>query len=282
MIETGLQIGPYTLLDRLGRSRWTSVYSAAKEGSTGKFAIKIFDLNGSLEADIGTPSEDIWRKRFDLEAEILQKIRHPNIIALHDSGRLEDGRPYHVMPFVVANLPYEIGGDVKNERAMERLAPRRRPKPLNTERAVQLLHQIVDALAAVHAMGVVHRDLKPGNVLLTRKKSGRVKLCDFGMARWGDRTFDVVGETIGTKRYISPEQLKDPSVVDARADIYSFGVIMYRMFTGKLPFGDNTTIAWENSSAPDFWDGLIAACLSPEPLDRPENAMELQTLFRGF
>jgi len=256
------------------------VFSARTADTPQKFAIKVFDLNGSLEDSIGTPDEEVWLRRFDLEAKILKAVNHPGVITLHDQGCLDDGRPYLVMPFMAASLPIEIGRDVRDQHAMDRLAPRRRPKPLTPHRAGELIHQLVDALAAIHAIGVIHRDLKPGNILLTRKKSGRVKLCDFGMSRWSNQVFDVPGEMIGTKRYISPEQRRDPTTSDTRADIYSLGLVMYRMFTGKLPFDDSRSIAAEVDTVSDSWNNLIEMCVSPDPENRPENALALQRIVR--
>lgn len=258
------------------------MFSAECDDAKGKFAVKIFDLNGSVEKSIGTPDEQVWRARFDLEIRILETLEHPGVVSLHDKGHLEDGRPFLVMPFMIANLPFEIGRDVKDDRAMERLSPRRRPKPLPLPRLTELLEQIVDALAYVHANGIVHRDLKPNNFLLTRKKSGRVKLCDFGMARWSEQVFDVPGEMIGSRRYVSPGQRRDPSTSDARADVYSLGVIMHRMFTGRLPVGDDISLLSQTDTVPDQWRDLIGACIDAEPDNRPDDALAIQDVLRGF
>lgn len=272
----GLTLGSYGIREHIARSRWTSVYSAVLEGSPDLFAIKVFDLNGSLEPGIGTEDEVVWRNRFDLEIRILDSLDHPGIISLHDRGHLDDGRPYFVMPFIAANLAYEIGGDVSDPEVLARLAPPRRPKPLPIKRVVSLLYQITDALVALHGKGIIHRDMKPGNVLLTQRSGGQVKLCDFGMARWGDQVFDVSGEFIGSKEYVSPEQRLDPATSDARTDVYSVGVMAYRLLAGKLPNNGGVSVCRVNDSVPAALDQLIAACMDPEPANRPDDAMALK------
>ncbi len=277
--QIGATIGGYRLRRRIARSRWTSVYSADSENAPGKFAVKVFDLNESNEEAIGTPDEQVWRHRFDLEARILGAMDHPGIIALQDRGCLDDGRPYHVMPFINANLAYEIKFDV-SQIAERRRRPPIRTTPIEFYRAVSLLHQIVDALAALHEQKIIHRDLKPGNVLLTRIGDGRAILCDFGMARWGDQVFDVPDELIGSKSYVSPEQKKDHAASDARSDIYSLGLIAFRMLAGKLPADGERSICGVFESMPAGLDHLIAACLDPEPAHRPGDAVMLQAALR--
>ncbi len=280
--DIGPTLGSYRIRDHLARSRWTSVYSAELEGVSDLFAIKVFDLNGSLEPGIGTEDEVVWRNRFDLEARILESMDHPGIISLRERGHLDDGRPYFVMPFIAANLAYAMGGDVSDPEVLARLAPRRRPKSLSVKRVISLLYQITDALAALHEKGIIHRDMKPGNVLLTKRLGGRVKLCDFGMARWGDQVFDVSGEFIGSKQYVSPEQRLDPAASDARTDIYSLGVMAYRLLVGKLPAGGEVSVRRENDSIPDDLDRLIASCLDPEPANRPDDASAFKYALRGL
>lgn len=276
--KAGSIIGGYRLRRRIARSRWTSVYSAESETAPGKFAVKIFDLNGSNEDAIGTPEEQVWRNRFYLEARILQAMDHPGIIALQDRGCLEDGRPYHVMPFINANLAYEIKFDVSGIAKGRRRKLPRRTIPIEFERVWSLLREIVDALAALHERGIIHRDLKPGNVLLSRIGDGHAILCDFGMARWGDQVFDVSDELIGSKDYVSPEQREDHRTSDARTDIYSFGLIAFRMLVDRLPRDGETSIGSKSKNIPAGLDRIIAKCLDPEPAGRPDDAIVLQEL----
>jgi len=274
--KIGATIGGYRLRRRIARSRWTSVYSAESANFPGKFAVKVFDLNGSNEEALGTPDEQVWRDRFDLEARILGAMDHPGIIALQDRGCLDDGRPYHVMPFINANLAYEIKFDVSQIAEHRRRKPPRRTTPMDFNRTMSLLHQIVDALAALHKQKIIHRDLKPGNVLLSRIGDGRAILCDFGMARWGDQVFDVPDELIGSKSYVSPEQKRDHATSDARSDIYSLGLIAFRMLVDKLPADGERSIRSVFENMPDGLDHLIATCLDPEPTHRPDDALALQ------
>lgn len=281
-LKAGATIGVYRLRRRVARSRWTSVYSAESEIHPGKFAVKIFDLNGSNEEAIGTPDEQVWRNRFYLEARILDAMDHPGIIALHDRGCLSDGRPYHIMPFINANLAYEIKFDVDGTVEYKRRLPPKRMGPMPVQRSLLLLHQITDALATLHSRDVIHRDLKPGNVLLSRIGDGHAILCDFGMARWGDQVFDVPGELIGSKLYVCPEQKRDPGLSGTQADIYSLGRIAFRMLAGRLP-GENERSAHDfNREVSTNLDQFITSCLEDDPANRPEDALAVQAVLKGL
>ncbi len=280
-LKSGMSVGGFRLKSPIARSRWTSLYSAISKDLPGKFAVKIFDLSGSNEKAIGTPDEGVWLKRFDLEGRILAAMDHPGVIALVDRGSLPDGRPYHVLPFVEANLIYEMGGDISDPAKLSRLAPPRRPRALTYERALSLLVRITDALEALHQMDIIHRDLKPGNVLLSRKKGGDPVLCDFGMARWGDQMFDVPGELIGSRDYVSPEQEFDPKAAGKPADVYALGRIAYRMFSGKLPALDDGAIAADLPEMPPSLAELILRCLKNDPAQRPADAVTVQGVLEG-
>jgi len=281
-LKAGSAIGAYRLRRRIARSRWTSVYSAESTLLPGKFAVKIFDLNGSNEDSIGTPDELVWRNRFYLEARILGAMDHPGITALQDKGCLSDGRPYHVMPFINANLAYEIKFEVNESGWQKRRQPPKRKGVMPVERSLSLLSQIVDALAALHKCGIIHRDLKPGNVLLSRIGNGHAVLCDFGMARWGDQVFDVPDELIGSKSYVCPEQKRDPSTSGAQADIYSFGLMAFRMLAGRLPVDGEASILGVKQGISTEMDRLFAACIEANPANRPGDAIALQSALRSL
>jgi serine/threonine-protein kinase len=132
-------------------------------------------------------------------------------------------------------------------------------------------------LAAVHDSGFVHRDLKPANVLLTRRKGGAVKLCDFGMVKFPDWSESRAGTWLGTPDYIAPEQRENAPAVDARADVYSLGALGYRMLGGRLPVGRFPSLIELGIAVPPALDALVMSCLSSSRKDRPSEAGELLT-----
>src|SRR5262249_12293821 len=162
-------------------------------------------------------------ERFAREARALARLSHPNIVAVHDFGE-SDGLFYLVMEYVDgANLRHVLEDG-----------------PLNPARAPAIIPQICEALQDAHQEGIVHRDVKPENILLDRR--GRVKIADFGLAKLLGRpraAFTLTGtnQVMGTLDYMAPEQRQRPQEVDHRADIYSLGVVFYEMLTGELPLG---------------------------------------------
>jgi serine/threonine protein kinase len=160
-----------------------------------------------------------------LEARIIAALSHPNILTVHDVGRLPDGRPYIVMEYV-------------SGRSMSRLLEGGQVLPIDV--AFDVMDQILAALEHAHAHGVVHRDIKPGNVLLRQRSTERpvAKLADFGIAKitaTDEAQLTQLGMVVGTPRYMAPEQAAGEAV-DARADLYSVGVVMYRALTGQRVF----------------------------------------------
>ena len=265
-------LSTYTIKDKIADSRWTTLFTAVHKVNGSKVIVKFFNLKGSLSDAIGTEKEVIWRKRFALETRIMERANHPNIVPLLAHGKIPDGRPCLIMPFIDANLRYEIGPDITDPRVLARLAPPRRPKPHPPDRVYAVLRQMLAGLDHLHNLGIVHRDLKPSNVLVTRRSGDQVLVCDFGMAKWQGEVFDVPGEMIGSRGYVSPEQKTDASTVDASADIYSVGLMAFRMLTGYLPIDSEVSVLARNSCIAVPVDRLIQTCLSATPSDRPHNA----------
>jgi serine/threonine protein kinase len=214
------------LIELIGRGGMGAVYKARQKELDRIVALKILP---------SAPGDDAaFAERFAREAKALAKLNHPGIITIHDFGR-SDGLYFFVMEFV-------DGVDLQQLLANGRVSPRE---------ALAIVPQICDALQFAHDHGIVHRDIKPGNILLDR--NGRVKVADFGLAKIVGRASEPKTETeaaaqtsasagltgagriIGTPAYMAPEQVKHPAEVDHRADIYALGVVFYQMLTGELP-----------------------------------------------
>ena len=208
-----------------------------------------------------TGRADLLRLRFTDEANLAASFHHPNIVEVLENSVLPDGAPYFVMPYLPGNLATEIWGSP---------LPQKIGQPLELARAVMVLRQLLPALAEIHARGVVHRDVKPQNVMFDGQ--GNAVFIDFGHARNPAAEAPPMEKGFGTPPFISPEQRHDPETVDGRANIYSLGVMAYLMLTGLRPDGD--------SQPPDLVDPAIDAGLSdwvmraidPDPARRPTAA----------
>lgn len=204
----------YKILDRLGGGSMATVYRGERLKLRRPVAIKF--LHESFTAD-----ED-GRRRFEVEARAMSRLGHPNCVAVTDFG-VDDGRPYLVMDYVTGLSLREVlklqGG---------RLPPKR---------AIALAKQVLAGLAHAHAHGIVHRDMKPDNILVTDVKGHgeQARIADFGLAKLRDDVTVTTGIALGTPSYMSPEQTLGESV-DERTDIYSTGIIMYEMMVGWKPF----------------------------------------------
>jgi eukaryotic-like serine/threonine-protein kinase len=212
----GETIGKYRIVARLGRGGIGTVYKAVDETLEREVAIKVLNP-GLTESDL--------LKRFRAEAITLARLNHPNIATLYELGQHGD-ELLMVMEFV-------------RGETFDKLSERVGPMPF--ERAAYLIAQVLDALGHAHRVGIVHRDMKPANLILS--ESGVVKVMDFGIARMVDtEQLTSDGYTMGTPGYMAPEHLMG-NEVDGRADLYGVGVILFRMLTGHLPFKADTATA---------------------------------------
>jgi serine/threonine-protein kinase len=204
--------GQYELIRLLGRGGMGTVYLARESFLDREVAVKV------LPADVTSGDA---RERFLREARTAAKLSHPNIVPLYTFGQ-------------AGELLYYIMGYVEGESLETRL---RRDGRLDFDDARHIARELADALDYAHQLGVVHRDLKPDNVLLDRR-TGRAMLTDFGIARQlaTHETLTQTGVVVGTPHYMSPEQASGEREIDGRSDVYSLGVILYRMVTGRLPF----------------------------------------------
>ncbi|MDB4990166.1 MAG: Serine/threonine protein kinase PrkC, regulator of stationary phase [Myxococcaceae bacterium] len=212
--------GRYRIDAQIGEGGMGVVYKATHIALNKTLALKI------LRGEVAKEPEAV--QRFMQEAQAATSIGHENIIDIHDSGQLPDGTAYFVMEF--------LSGHPLNDMI-------KRGGSIPTRDALHILRQIASALGAAHARGIVHRDLKPDNVFLVKRGEldNFVKVLDFGIAKVGTskNRLTRTGMVFGTPHYMSPEQAAGQGV-DARTDIYALGVIMYEMFTGRVPFDADT------------------------------------------
>jgi serine/threonine-protein kinase len=214
--------GRYQVVELLGEGGMGQVYQARHIALDRLFALKV------LRRDLARDGE--LAARFIQEARATASVRHPNVVEITDFGQLPEGAPYFVMELLVGQT---LGEVIKSGG------------PIPARRAVRIISQVAAALGAAHAAGIVHRDLKPDNIFLVGgvsggKASDDVRVVDFGAAKIiGSSRVTRQGVVFGTPHYMSPEQASGQPV-DHRADVYALGVIMYEMFTGRVPFEADT------------------------------------------
>ena len=255
----------YRIIRLLGRGGMGAVYLARDLTLEREVAIKVVNTSSD--------SSQMY-DRFRREAKTAAKLSHPNIVPLHAFGEVE-------------GLPYFVMGYVRGESLATRL---RREGRLSEDDARRILGEIAHALDHAHRVGIVHRDVKPDNVLLD-DETGRALLTDFGIARatGTEEALTRSGSAVGTPHYMSPEQITGHGAIDGRSDIYSLGVMGYAMLAGRLPFEGSTAadvltrhLTQEppslRSVAPAVSDGTVQAverCLAKDPAARWQDARSL-------
>jgi Tol biopolymer transport system component len=276
VIASGRRLGPYEILSPLGAGGMGEVYRARDTRLDRDVAVKV------LPEQLSSPE---MRQRFEREARAVSQLSHPHICAIYDVGS-QDGVEYLVMELLEG----------------ETLATRLARGPVPPEQALRHGIEIADALDRAHRAGVVHRDLKPGNVMLTR--SG-VKLLDFGLAKTiqppssasgmtalptvgGSSPLTQEGMILGTFQYMAPEQLEGKEA-DARTDIFAFGAVLYEMATGKKAFSGSSqaslisaimsseppAVSKIQPMTPPGLDRLVRSCLTKDPDDRWQSARDI-------
>jgi len=210
-VRPASRVGPYTLERELGRGANGVVYLARRDGLPRPVALKLL---------LHPESDPEDRERFDLEARVASKLRHPGVVGVFDAGQ-DAGRPYFVMEYVPG----------------ETLAQVLARGPLDPERAATLVAEVGRAVAYAHAEGVIHRDLKPANVVVS-ERDGRARITDFGLARDRSlvRSMTATGDVLGTPFTMAPEQIEGRRDVDRRADVYALGALLYRAVAGRWPY----------------------------------------------
>jgi len=235
----GQTLGKYCILEEIGRGGMATVYKAYQPSQRRYVALKM------LPAYLKEDHEFV--ARFRREAETALWLNHPNIVKTYDVGAVGDTR-YIAMEY--------IDGHTLDDEL------RHLGKPLDISRAVDIMSHVTSALAYAHRQGIIHRDVKPSNILLA--KDGRILLSDFGIAKAiGHGTITKTGVVIGTPEYMSPEQAVAPKRVDHRTDIYSLGVLLYHLLTGRVPFKADTpqrtllAVVREPIPSPSQWNPAI-------------------------
>ncbi|WP_052336950.1 Stk1 family PASTA domain-containing Ser/Thr kinase [Nocardioides alkalitolerans] len=261
--------GRYRVGDRVARGGMATVYEATDIRLDRVVAVKI------MHAGLGDPitGNDTFAARFVREARAAASLSHPNVVAVHDQGN-DDGVVFLVMEYV----PGRTLRDVVRDQS-----------PMGASRALALLEPVVGAVAAAHRAGIVHRDVKPENVLIA--EDGRVKVADFGLAKAVDAETQHTttgGVLIGTVSYLAPELVIDGKS-DARADVYALGVVLYELLTGRKPHEGETPIqiAYKHVHAdvpppsrlapglPAYVDALVARATARDRSHRPADASVL-------
>jgi tetratricopeptide (TPR) repeat protein len=251
-----LLAGRFELLDIAGSGAMASVWQATDRATGKRVAVKV------LESTQATVAE-----RFEREAETLAGLSHPNVVSYVDRGRLEDGAPFLAMEWLEG----------------EDLADRLERAPLSMLETVELAVGVASGLGAAHGRGVVHRDVKPSNLVLAGGEASSVKVVDFGIARWAARPMTMAGVALGTPGYMAPEQARGDATIDARADVFALGCVLYECLVGKPAFvsehlmGLLAKVLLEEVAPPSrvvdgiptALDALVARMLGKDPERRP-------------
>lgn len=267
-LQEGDQIGAYEIVGQLGQGGMATVYKAYHQRLDRFVALKL--MHDTFLQD------DDFRARFQREARIVARLEHPNIVHIYDFNE-HDGIPYLVMRFVpgMTLKKYVI------------------KHGLSLQKTRVLLMQIAEALDYAHTRGVLHRDMKPSNILID--KDDCPYITDFGLARIAEAGSSTISHDmmLGTPFYISPEQAQGEKNLDSRTDIYSLGVILYELVSGRVPFQADTPYAivhghiyqqpkaasTHNDTLPEEVDWVLDKALAKEPDDRYSTAVEMMQAF---
>ena len=266
----GENIGPYRIIEQLGQGGMATVYKAYHAALDRYVALKV--LHPAFNEDA------TFTARFQREARVVAKLEHPSIVPVYDYAEHEN-RPFLVMKYI------------EGETLKARLAR----GPLNAAEITRVVDAVGSALAYAHQQGILHRDIKPSNVLISN--DGQMYLADFGLARIaqaGESTLSS-DSIMGTPQYISPEQARGDKDLDAGTDIYSFGVMLYEMVVGQVPFNADTPFSIIhdhiysplplprsiNEKVPESVERVLLKALAKERTDRYEDVPSLVQAFKA-
>ena len=265
--------GRYAVIERVGSGGMAEVYRARDDLLGREVAIKVLHDRYSRDR--------AFVERFRREAQSAANLNHPNVVALYDYGA-DDDTYYIVMEFIEGRSLADV---IDSEG------------PLLPERAAEIASDVAKALERAHTNGLVHRDVKPSNIMMT--SSGQTKVTDFGIARAlggdGEQTMTQTGMVIGTASYLSPEQAQG-NKIDGRSDVYSLGIVLHEMLTGNPPFSGDTPLAIAykhvrenppapssiNSDVPSELDAITMKALAKNPDNRYSSAHEMHEDLQRF
>jgi len=257
------KFGRYQILGEVGRGGMARVYRAMDPRFEREVAVKVLPSEVMDEA--------MFRARFEREAKVIAALEHPAIVTVYDFGD-QEGQPYLVM----RHMP---GGSLRDRLSQGSLTP---------DQAVHLIRRMASALDYAHERGIIHRDLKPGNILFDGR--GDPYLTDFGIVKMAQGGATLTGESIiGTPAYMSPEQAQGDTTIDHRTDIYSLGVILFEMLTGKQPYSADTPISLAlkhirepiprlkdfGRHVPEGMQAVIDKAMAKSPVDRYGSAAQM-------
>ena len=266
----GENVGPYRIIEQLGQGGMATVFKAYHAALDRYVAIKV--LHPAFK------EEPNFLSRFQREARVVARLEHPNIVPIYDFAE-HNGQPYLVMKFIEGQT----------------LKARMNEKPLTKEEAVEIVDAVGGALAYAHKEGVLHRDVKPSNVLLS--PDGSIYLADFGLARMAQAGASTLSKDVmlGTPQYISPEQGQGVRDLDQGTDIYSFGVLLYEIVVGRVPFNADTPFSIihdhiytplplptaVNPKVPEVVERVLLKSLAKDRKDRFEKVEQQIQAFRA-
>jgi eukaryotic-like serine/threonine-protein kinase len=271
--------GQYRIRSLVAAGGMGKIYEAEQIALGRRVALKLLHTQSERDGD----DDPQFKKRFLREASILARLQHPNIVTVFDYGQIEGGESERYF----ISMEFCAG-----ETLAQRIADR---GSLSTKETVRISRQIARGLTEAHAHGVIHRDLKPSNVMLLPGRDGEelVKIVDFGIVKIiGDDSQEKEeeltqeGSFVGSPKYMAPEQINRGGKVDARTDVYSFGIILYQCVTGTVPFESESSVQTlmahvneppqpmreraPRAEIPDWLDELVMACLEKAPEKRPQ------------
>ncbi len=277
-VSEARRLGQYILMEPIGQGGMGMVYRARHALLRRPTALKLLPPDTTTGAAI---------ERFEREVQLTASLQHPNTITVFDYGHTSDGVFYYVMEYL-------DGGD------LETVVSEGGPMPAS--RVMHILQQVVGGLAEAHEIGLIHRDVKPANILLASAPpvADLAKIVDFGLVRQretGDESgITQTGTVMGTPLYMAPEQITMPEKVDARADLYALGAVAYFLLTGETVFQGQTVVEICSHhlhtqpvppserlgvSLPETLEEIVMRCLSKSPDDRPGSALELGELLEA-
>lgn len=261
----GQQLGDYVIDSLLGKGGMARVYRAVDPNLNRTVAVKVIAPSAAEDPE--------YTRRFKREAQAVAKLNHPNIVSLYQFG-VSGGVYFMAMAFIDGvDLDWLINDYAHDSRGM------------GYDDLLRIVSQIASALDYAHSQGVIHRDIKPGNIMVNRQ--GRAFLTDFGLVR--DLAVPTFGEIFGSPKYISPEQAINSATVVPQSDLYSLGIVMYELVTGRVPFSTphpNDTAAMHieaipprprvfNPSLPSAVEAVILRLLEKQPEDRYQTGAEM-------